>query len=54
MEYQAGGGLVGVPPLDEPLVHGGGADSGVGGVFEAADELGRLPQASCSVLPRTS
>lgn len=27
--HQAGGGLVGVPPLDKPLVHGGGSDNSV-------------------------
>lgn len=30
MEYQAGGDLVGVPPQDEPLVHGGWASLGGG------------------------
>ena len=40
--YQAGGGLVGVPPLDEPLVYGSGASGGVGGVFEAGDEFDPL------------
>lgn len=40
--YQAGGNLVGVPPLDVPLVHGGGAGGGVGDVFQAGDELGQF------------
>ena len=40
--HQAGENLVSVPPLDEPLVHGGGAGGGMGGVFEAGDELGQL------------
>ena len=40
--HQAGESLVGVPPLDKPLVHGGGASSGVGNVFEAGDELGQF------------
>ena len=31
-----------VPSLDEPLVHGGGAGGGIGGVFQAGDELGQL------------
>ena len=40
--HQAGENLVGVPPLDEPLVHGGGAGGGIGGVFEAGDESGQF------------
>ena len=47
---QAGGGLVGIPPLDEPLVHCGGA-GGVGG--EAGDERRQLSQASCLVVFHT-
>lgn len=31
-----------VPSLDKPLVHGGGAGGGVGGILEAGDELGQL------------
>ena len=34
--------LVGIPLLNKPLVHGGGAAGGIGGVFEAGDELGQL------------
>ena len=60
MEYQAGGDLVGVPLLDVPLVHGGGAAGGIGGVFETGDELGQLccrlftfPPMFCCVLVRS-
>ena len=37
---QASRGLISISSLDEPLVHCGGA-GGVGGVFEAGDELGQ-------------
>ena len=40
--YPSRGSLVAIPPLDEPLVQSGGTGGGIGGVFQAGDELGQL------------
>lgn len=50
---QAGEGLVCIPPLDEPLVHSGGASSGVGGVLRMMS-LASLSQEIYPIMACTS